>query len=257
VDRFFYSGDIDVNSNATYRDLLKKEYADGLFDLISRMGDTKTMEYIRCLHPDEKDLFGERRLPSGNETTHFSIIDSEGNAVSNSYTLNLRYGSKWSVKGAGFLLNGSIDAFSFLVGKPNYFGVMGNPPNLFDANKRPASNMAPVIVTDGSRSEILLGTPGGPTIQTSMAMILFLVLGKKLHPVEAVQASRIHHQAWPDILYKEKSGLSEIIVENLCRKGYDIQDKNEPIGDIHGIFLDGDAYIAVSDYRREGYACAL
>lgn len=254
IDRFFYLGDIDLKNNAAYKNIFKKKYTYRLFSYIDKEKDVKTEVLESLMHPEEKNINVYDAKLSGNETTHFSIIDNEGNAVSNSYTLNLRYGSKWSVNGAGFLLNGSIDAFSFFPGKPNYFGVIGNKPNLFAQNKRPASNMSPVLITDGSNVDLVIGTPGGPSIQSSLAMILLLIIGNNTDPPDAVQNGRIHHQAWPDILYKEIDGLPDDIIKALSRKGYTIQDKNEPIGDINGIFRSGDEYTAVSDYRREGYA---
>ncbi|MCK4803751.1 MAG: gamma-glutamyltransferase [Spirochaetes bacterium] len=255
IDRYFYLGDISTKSNRTYQNIFKKKYTDILFSEIDNDRDVKTGNLLSIMHPDEiNGMAADNAMPGGKDTTHFSIIDTEGNAVSNSYTLNLRYGSKWSVKGAGFLLNGSIDAFAFYTGKPNYFDVIGNKPNLFDVNKRPASGMAPVIVTDGHKLEMIIGTPGGPAIPTTLAMIIMLILGNNLSPQEAIQRGRIHHQAWPDVFYKEKNMLEDEIIEKLRRKGYEIQDKNEPIGDIQGIFSCDEEYCAVSDYRREGYA---
>ncbi len=254
IDRFLYLGDTALKNNAAYKNIFKKKYTYRLFSYIDKEKDVKTEVLESLMHPEEKNINVYDAKLSGNETTHFSIIDNEGNAVSNSYTLNLRYGSKWSVNGAGFLLNGSIDAFSFFPGKPNYFGVIGNKPNLFAQNKRPASNMSPVLITDGSNVDLVIGTPGGPSIQSSLAMILLLIIGNNTDPPDAVQNGRIHHQAWPDILYKEIDGLPDDIIKALSHKGYTIQDKNEPIGDINGIFRSGDEYTAVSDYRREGYA---
>lgn len=259
IDRFYYLGEIDTIGHKTYKKVLGKEYADRLFGLIRHDRDVPTRELDGLMHSGMDDLFCqeiyEDGLPGGSDTTHFSVIDREGNAVSNSYTLNLRYGSKWSVKGAGFLLNGSMDAFSFLPGKPNYFGVMGNRENIFAPGKRPASNMSPVIVTRDSDVIMILGTPGGPTIQSTLAAVIFSALAGTA-PKEAVGTGRIHHQGFPDTLYKEKQGIDGSTVEELERFGYKVEDKNEPIGDVHGIFRDKDGYVAVSDRRREGYAGA-
>ncbi len=257
VDRCYYLGDIPLNRNKIYKSIFEKDYTDRIFSAINSRKDIKTCDLVSLIHPDENcapDL--ERPVRGGNETTHFSIIDREGNAVSNSYSLNLRYGSKWSVDGAGFLLNGSIDAFAFSPGKPNYFGVVGNEPNLFDADKRPVSYMSPVIVTDGGGVEMIIGTPGGPAIPSTIALLILTVLGHNRYPPEAVSRARIHHQAWPDILYKEKDTESEAAFKSLLKMGYDIKAKDEPIGDIHGIFAHDGEYCAVSDFRREGCAIA-
>jgi gamma-glutamyltranspeptidase/glutathione hydrolase len=209
------------------------------------------------MHPEERDVIESGEQRQGSETTHFSVMDSEGNVLSNSYTLNLRYGSKWSVEGMGFLLNGSMDAFSFAPGCPNYFGVIGNRPNLLAPNKRPASNMAPVLVTKGREVVAALGTPGGPAIPTALAQVLFLILSHKKEPQTALQLGRIHHQGWPDVLYKEEGSLSENMISVLSKKGYSIQNRSEPIGDFHAVFTSGNEILAVSDFRREGSPNAL
>ncbi|HWQ10194.1 MAG TPA: gamma-glutamyltransferase, partial [Holophaga sp.] len=153
IDRMDYLGDVPMGP--AYRQLLASENLERLFGLIDPERDTPT---------DRLAGASREAREAGKHTTHFAILDAEGNAVSNSYTMNLRYGSKWAVAGAGFLLNGSLDSFSFVEGKENYFGVIGSAPNLFAPGKRPASNMAPVLVTRDGVAEMALGTPGGPTI---------------------------------------------------------------------------------------------
>jgi len=257
VDRLFYLGDVPLEGNRVYHSLFKREWADTLFSLIDRESDIKTEKILSLMHPEEGDVIESGEQRQGSETTHFSIIDGEGNALSNSYTLNLRYGAKWSVKDMGFLLNGSMDAFSFSPGRPNYFGVIGNRPNLLAPNKRPASNMAPVLVTKGKEVVAALGTPGGPAIPTSLAQALFLILSHKMEPQAALQLGRIHHQGWPDVFYKEEGSLSENTILVLVKKGYTIQNRSEPIGDFHAVFTSGSEILAVSDYRREGSPSAL
>jgi gamma-glutamyltranspeptidase/glutathione hydrolase len=257
IDRLFYLGDIFQLDNEIYKTIFNRSYAEKLFSLIESESDLKTERLLSLMHPDDRDIVEEVETHTGAETTHFSIMDSDGNAVSNSYTLNLRYGSKWSVAGRGFLLNGSMDAFSFSPGKPNYFGVIGNKPNLLAPNKRPASNMAPVLVTKGNEVDMVLGTPGGPSIPTSMASILFLLISHRMKPEIVLQLGRVHHQGWPDVLIKEKESLSYELITEMKKKGYIIQDKNEPIGDVHGVFKDGKEHVAVSDYRREGCPSVL
>jgi len=257
IDRFFYLGDIPLEENKTYKKLFTEEYAKHCFSLIDHIRDGNTSDLFSTLHPDASIKLPHLNAKSGKETTHFSIIDTAGNAVSNSYTLNLRYGSKWSVADWGFLLNGSIDAFSFVPGKPNYFGVIGNEPNMLEPRKRPASSMAPVLVTKGAEVEAVMGTPGGPSIPSTLSMILLLILCGGVEPQQAVERERLHHQAWPDVLFKEPNGLDADVVSNLAKRGYDIKEKTEPIGDVHGIWKSGDEYIAVSDYRREGYAMSV
>ena len=246
IDRADYLGDIPPGD--AYRRLLGRERLDRLSGLIDPARDTPT-----------EVLASSRRGPQAGarDTTHFAVIDDQGNAVSNSYTLNLRYGSKWAVAGAGFLLNGSIDSFSFLEGEANYFGVIGSEPNLFAPGKRPASNMTPVMVTAGDEVDLLLGTPGGPTIPTTMANILLASLVHGADPEVAVRASRLHHQGWPDVLYHEPGFDRPGLLAALAAMGYTLKDKQELISDVQGVFRKGEEFLAVSDYRREGQALAL
>ena len=245
IDRMDYLGDIPLGT--AYRRLLTRENSDRLFGLIDPSRDTPTDALAtRCREP---------KAP-GKNTTHFSIIDAAGNAVSNSYSMNLRYGSKWAVAGAGFLLNGSIDSFSFIEGKENYFGVIGSEPNLFAPGKHPASNMAPVLVTSGVAVDMLLGTPGGPTIPTTLANILLASLLHGVPPEASISASRLHHQGWPDALTHEPGFDRPELLSALAGMGYTLKDKQELISDVQGVFSRGGQYLAVSDYRREGQAKA-
>ncbi|MDR3682278.1 MAG: gamma-glutamyltransferase family protein, partial [Geothrix sp.] len=245
IDRMDYLGDGPLGTSFQW--LLSRENTERLFGLIDPARDTPT-----------GTLAGQSRAPkaAGKNTTHFAIIDVEGNAVSNSYTMNLRYGSKWAVAGAGFLLNGSIDSFSFIEGKENYFGVIGSAPNLFAPGKRPASNMAPVLVTADGAVEMVLGTPGGPTIPTSLANILLASLLHGVPPETSVRASRLHHQGWPDVLSHEPGFDRPELLSALAGMGYPLKDKHELISDIQGVFRRGDQFLALSDYRREGQALA-
>ena len=235
----------DLPTAASYRYLLTREHGDRLFGLLDPERDTPTVS------------LAPRPKATGKNTTHFAIVDAEGNAVSNSYTMNLRYGSKWAVAGAGFLLNGSIDSFAFVEGKENYFGVIGSTPNLFAPGKRPASNMAPVLVTRSGAVEMALGTPGGPTIPTTLANVLLATLVHGQDPEAVLRASRLHHQAWPDVLAHEPGFDRPELLEALAARGYTLKDKHELIADVQGVFQRGDGYLALSDYRREGKALAL
>jgi gamma-glutamyltranspeptidase/glutathione hydrolase len=238
----------DVPPGAAFQRLLSRGHLDQRFGLIDSARDTPTGLLAA----------GDREPGSaGKHTTHFAIIDAEGNAVSNSYTLNLRYGSKWAVAGAGFLLNGSIDSFSFVEGKENYFGVPGSRPNLFAPGRRPASNMAPVLVTAGGRVEMALGTPGGPTIPTTLAQVLLASLVHGVAPELLIPASRLHHQGWPDVLYHEPGFDRPELLAALAGMGYTLKDKQELMSDVHAVVRRDDQCLAVSDYRREGCARAL
>jgi gamma-glutamyltranspeptidase/glutathione hydrolase len=253
IDRLDYMGDMPLTDNPVYRELLTRAYGERLFELIDPARDTPTDALARHMRagrvPEPRD--------AGKNTTHFAVIDAEGNAVSNSYTMNLRYGSKWAVAGAGFLLNGSVDSFSFVEGRENYYGVIGNRPNLFAAGKRPASNMAPVLVTGPRGVEAVLGTPGGPTIPTTLANLLLGTLVHGRRPEEVVAAGRLHHQGWPDALAHEPGFDRPELLASMAQLGYPIKDKHELIADVQGVWRQGGECLAVSDYRREGKALAL
>jgi gamma-glutamyltranspeptidase/glutathione hydrolase len=253
IDRMEYLGDLPMAGNAVYRDLLSKANADRLFALIDPARDIPTDTLAARIREGRRPAGKD----SGKNTTHFAIVDAEGNAVSSSYTMNLRYGSKWAVAGAGFLLNGSIDSFSFVEGRENYFGVMGSGPNLFAPGKRPASNMAPVLVTSERGLEAALGTPGGPTIPTTLAHVLLATVLHGREPEAVVKASRLHHQGWPDKLSHEPGFDRPGLLEALAALGHPVKDKQELIADVQGVFRTGEGYLGVSDHRREGKALAI
>jgi gamma-glutamyltranspeptidase/glutathione hydrolase len=254
IDRMAYMGDGAVDEIGVYRSIFDARDMERRFRHIDPESDTPTAVYVNRLHGDDYEEVG---FPStGSETTHFSVVDGDGNAVSSSYTLNLRYGSKWAIEGTGMLMNGSVDSFSFEPGKPNYFGVMGNRMNLFEPNKRPASNMAPVLVTEKGGVRLLIGSPGGPTIPTCLAAILFSVLIHGMDPSRALGLARVHHQAWPDVLNGERDEeLLEKLVQ-LKSMGYIIRERDEPIGDMHAVVKGDGRWLGISDYRREGFAAA-
>ncbi len=257
INRYQYLGDVSLSNNRAYINVFDKNYWIKLYNSIDLNTDISRDRWIKEYFPGVYKEFSE--IDEGN-TTHFSIIDTEGNAVSNSYTLNLRYGSKWSIKDLGFLLNGSIDAFSFKPGQKNYFGIIGNTANLISPGKRPASSMAPVLITDSKGVFGLIGTPGGPTIPSVIFNVVWpFINNSNIGIEEIVNGGRIHHQAWPDVLYIEKNKFSDSFIKEMSEKGYSVKYKDEPIGDIHAIFRndEDDVYIGVSDYRREGFSYSI
>ncbi len=143
-------------------------------------------------------------IKESEETTHFSIVDAEGNAVSITTTLNDSYGSRTVVGSAGFILNNEMDDFSAKPGVANMYGAIGGKANAIAPNKRPLSSMTPIIVTRGGKNWLVVGTPGGTTIPTSVFQILLNVGEFGHHLPEAVQAGRFHHQWKPDQIYFEE-----------------------------------------------------
>ena len=171
------------------------------------------------------------------ETTHISIVDEEGNAVSLTTTLNGNFGSKTVVSGAGFLLNNEMDDFSIQAGVPNMYGVTGGDANAIAPRKKMLSSMTPTIVLKDGYPEIVVGTPGGSTIPTSIYQTLSAILDFNKSPEEAVYERKFHHQWTPDKIFVEEGFPSSTIID-LQRMGYQIQQRN-PIGRTELIMISG------------------
>lgn len=188
------------------------------------------------------------------QTTHFSIVDAEGNAVSNTYTLNWDYGSGVVVQGAGFLLNDEMDDFSAKPGVANAFGVVGSDANAIEPGKRMLSSMSPSIVVQDGQVSLVLGTPGGSRIFTSIFQVLNNVYDFKLPLKEAVSAQRVHHQLLPKdtIYYDAYAPLTGKVADELKAMGYVLEDQGWSMGDIQAIRVDGQALQTASDPRGRG-----
>jgi gamma-glutamyltranspeptidase/glutathione hydrolase len=210
------------------------------------------------------------------ETTHFSIVDRHGNAVSCTTTLNGRFGSCVVAEGTGVLLNNEMDDFSMKPGVPNIYGLVGGEANAIAPGKRMLSSMTPTIVLEGSDIDaggaggdvkLVLGSPGGSTIITTVLQVILNVLVHDLQLDEAVGMPRFHHQWLPDETRVEAAGIPQAALENLEKMGHVIREVNA-LGDVHAILVErprgegaskasGDApalLIGVSDPRRGGAA---
>jgi gamma-glutamyltranspeptidase/glutathione hydrolase len=154
------------------------------------------------------------------ETTHFSIVDSFGNAVAVTTTLNTGFGSKVFVKGAGFFLNNEMDDFSSKPGVPNYYGLLGSQANAIAPGKRMLSSMTPTIIEHEGKLKMVVGTPGGSTIITSVAQNILNVLEYGMGMQESVNTPRFHHQWLPDSLRLETKGFDSITRLELKKLGY-------------------------------------
>ncbi len=186
------------------------------------------------------------------ETTHYSVIDQEGNAVSNTYTLNFSYGSRIIVQGTGFLLNNEMDDFSAKPGVPNAYGLIGGTANAIEPNKRMLSSMSPTIVLKEGKPFLITGSPGGSKIITTTLQVIMNVIDHGMNIQDAVNALRIHHQWLPDQLRVEK-GLSLDTLRGLKKMGHKIVE-TKPMGAASSILIKNGDYYGAADPRRGGLA---
>ncbi|TAE71729.1 MAG: gamma-glutamyltransferase [Bacteroidetes bacterium] len=195
-----------------------------------------------------KDIQEGKLLPISEETTHYCVIDEDGNAISATTTLNGAYGSKVVVTGAGFFLNNEMDDFSGKPNAPNLYGLIGSEANSIAPNKKMLSSMTPVIVEEKGKISFLVGTPGGSTITTSVLQTIINVIDFEMNMADAVASPRFHHQYLPDEIQYEETNLNftEKLVKNLEKKGYFLK-KRIPIGRVQGIKI-------MPDGRYEGGA---
>ena len=189
------------------------------------------------------------------ETTHFSIVDADGNAVSVTTTINSWYGSKVTVAGAGFVLNNEMDDFAAKPGTPNQFGLVQGENNAVGPGKRMLSAMSPSIVLGPNGDlRMVTGTPGGSTIITTVLQTISNVVDYGMNVVEAVNAPRVHHQHLPDQIFYEPDGLPSDVVEALRALGHTIVERDDVSGDVQAILVEDGVLTAWSDPRRGGVA---
>ncbi|MDE3184393.1 MAG: gamma-glutamyltransferase [Bacteroidota bacterium] len=191
----------------------------------------------------------EGYIIEGEETTHFDVVDKDGNAVSVTTTLNGGFGSGIVVKGAGFLLNNEMDDFSAKPGVPNMFGAVGGEANAIAPNKRMLSSMTPTIVLKNNQPYIVVGTPGGTTIPTSVYQTIVDMVDFKMSPKQAVDSPKFHQQWLPDVIFVEKD-FNKNTIEELKKMGYKISVRGS-IGRTEVIEVKDKKIIAVADYRGD------
>jgi gamma-glutamyltranspeptidase / glutathione hydrolase len=209
ADRAAYLGDTDFVS-VPVAGLTSPAYA------------AKLREEILTSKPNAPVAAGQPAAFERNDTTHFSVVDDAGDAVSNTYTLNGGYGSGVTVEGAGFLLNDEMDDFTSKPGVPNMYGLIQSAANAIGPRKRPLSSMTPVIVLKNHKVRLVLGSPGGATIINTVLEVLLNVLVYKMDVWEAVSAPRFHDQWRPDQLTVEDKGFSADTLEKLKQAGYKV-----------------------------------
>jgi gamma-glutamyltranspeptidase/glutathione hydrolase len=194
------------------------------------------------------------------ETTHYSIIDPWGNAVSNTYTINWDFGTGVVVEGAGFLLNNEMDDFSAKPGEPNIYGVVGSTANEIQPGKRPLSSMSPTILLEHGQPRMVLGTPGGSTIFTSVFQTIVNIIDFDQSPLEAVGATRFHHQLMPAdlVTMSVTRPLPDETISTLGDRGYRVEPHSFEFGDVQVIWRDDDGnLIPAADPRDRGVGRVL
>lgn len=224
ADRAAYLGDADFSSvpvsgltSRAYAAKLREEILNGKVEAPVTAGEPKGFE--------------------SEETTHFSVVDGQGNAVANTYTLNGSYGSFVTVEGAGFLLNNEMDDFTTRPGEPNMYGLLQSEANTIAPRKRPLSSMTPTMVVRDGKLRLVLGSPGGGTIINTVLQVLLNVLAFNMDIRQAVTSPRLHHQWMPDQLILERWGFSADTIHLLKEAGYKLEYR-ESMGICEAIEID-------------------
>lgn len=244
LDRAVYLGDPDFNHVPTQK-LVSSEYLAPLSKSIDTEKAIKWDKIKPISLPYESD-----------DTTHFSIADSEGNLVASTQTINGWFGSGVIAKGTGIILNNEMDDFAQKVGAQNLFGAVGGQFNLVEPRKRPLSSMSPTILLKGNEPFMALGSPSGTRIITCVAQTILNAVEFKMPLYEAVAATRIHQQWQPDVLKVEAPYLTEKVEKELKEKGHNLV--HEQLGcSIQAIKKEKKGWVGVSDPRGAGLALGL
>lgn len=241
ADRAEYFGDPDF-TDVPMGELISDDY-------IGRRAQEVNFNAISTLEQAQPGL-------ESPNTTHFSIVDRWGNAVSNTYTLNWEFGSGMVVEGAGFILNNEMDDFSIKPGAVNIYGVVGGSANEIQPSKRMLSSMSPTLLLKGNQLEMVLGTPGGSTIFTSVFQAIANIIDFDMSAEHAVSASRFHHQLLPPelVTHSISMPLSDATKLALGKRGYTVQAHDWEFGDLQVITRRDGQWTAASDPRGVGVA---
>ncbi len=234
ADRAEHLGDPEANPEMPIERLTSKAYAETL---------RRTIDLFRTT-PSDLETFArlgeDVALAAESEaTTHFSVVDREGNAVSLTYTLEASYGSRIVASGAGFLLNNEMGDFNPIPGRTTDKGLIGTAPNLVAPGKRMLSSMSPTIVAKGGKPVLVIGSPGGRTIINTTLQVILNVIDHGMNVAEAIEAGRIHHQWFPDAIWAEEGVLSPDTLRLLEMRGHEIRFRSSQ-GAANGITLDAE-----------------
>jgi gamma-glutamyltranspeptidase/glutathione hydrolase len=244
TDRAAYMGDDDF-VNVPLAWLTSEEYAKKIYRQIPQDRARKTSE----LSP------GREALIESAETTHISIVDADGNAVSSTQTINFGFGACIMAPGTGIILNNEMDDFSAQPGVTNLYGLVGGEANAIAAGKRPLSSMTPTFLMQDGKPALVLGAPGGSKIITAVLQTIVNVVDHDLPLYEAVALPRMHHQALPDVLQLESGYFPERTRRALHKMGHDVQEPEGFFGQVQAIQIKADGTrIGASDPRVSGAA---
>ena len=227
-DRAQYLGDPLLNPDMPVERLISKDHAETLRNTIG----------LFMASPSDSSRFNQALMVAeSEETTHFSVVDQEGNAVSLTYTLEYGYGSRLVVEGAGFLLNNEMGDFNPVPGVTNTRGQIGTKPNLVAPEKRMLSSMTPTIVARGGKPVLVIGSPGGRTIINTVLQVVLNVIDHGMNIGQAIEAGRIHHQWLPDVTSFEEFSISPDTRRLYEMMGHRVRFRGEQ-GSAMGIFID-------------------
>jgi len=199
ADRALYIGDLNYNEQIPLQELTSKEYANKL---------TNSIQEKKASTSDSANFNKAHLAYESPQTTHLSVVDTEGNAVSLTYTLEQSFGSKIIVEGAGFLLNNEMGDFNAIPGYTDTKGTIGTKPNQIEPEKRMLSSMTPTIVAKNGKPVIIIGSPGGRTIINTVLQVILNVIDYDMNIAKAIESPRMHHQWLPDVTYFEEWGFS-------------------------------------------------
>jgi len=239
ADRARYVGDPDFNSAMPIEKLTSKAYADELRRSIS------------LTHASKSDPMKFNETSESSQTTHYSVVDAEGNAVVVTYTLEYGYGSHIVADGLGFLLNNEMGDFNPVPGRTDSTGFIGTSPNLVGPGKRMLSSMTPTIIARDGKPWALIGSPGGRTIINTVLQVTLNLIDFNMNISEAIAAGRIHHQWFPDVITMEKYATSADTQRLLEGLGHRLRFTRSQ-GSVMGIMIDGKekVYLGASDPRQ-------
>jgi gamma-glutamyltranspeptidase / glutathione hydrolase len=227
ADRAAYMGDTDF-VKVPIAGMTSKKYAADLVKTIDPVNATPSSD-VRARNATAYE---------SPETTHYTIIDAEGNAASNTYTLNNSFGSGVTAHGTGILLNDEMDDFTSKPGSPNMFGLLQSEANAIAPRKRPLSAMTPTIVLKDGKLFFAIGSPGGPTIISTVLQVILNVTDFKMNLQQAIDAPRFHHQWMPDYLAWEPFGLNQDTKLAMEKRGYKFAPKAGNMGDAEGVMIE-------------------